>query len=183
VVRAHPTVPRPTALKSARQARSRCDPLSALLANPPVFTHTSRNYWLGGIFMTIVGSRNFQFGLMLATALSVSLLPTTGQAYTPEQQQACTPDAMRLCGPEIPDVDRVTACMIRNKSQLSPECRAFFRAGPEPSEAAVAPSGRPMAISPATPRKASSAKSTRAKSSSAKSTSAKPSKPKKPAAT
>ena len=108
--------------------------------------------------MTIVGSRNFQFGLMLATALSVSFLPTTGQAYTPEQQQACTPDAMRLCGPEIPDVDRVTACMVRNKSQLSPECRAFFRAGPEPSEASAAPAGRPMAIGPATPRKASSAK-------------------------
>jgi hypothetical protein len=133
--------------------------------------------------MTIVGSRNFQFGLILATALSVSFLPTTGQAYTPEQQQACTPDAMRLCGPEIPDVDRVTACMVRNKSQLSPECRAFFRGGPEPSEASAAPAGRPMAIAPATPRKASSAKSTRAKSSSAKSTSAKPSKPKKPAAT
>ena len=133
--------------------------------------------------MTIVGSRNFQFGLMLATALSVSFLPTKGQAYTPEQQQACTPDAMRLCGPEIPDVDRVTACMIRNKSQLSPECRVFFRAGPEPSEASAAPAGRPMALGPVTPRKASSAKSARAKSSSAKSTSAKPSKPKKPAAT
>jgi hypothetical protein len=133
--------------------------------------------------MTLVGSRNFQFGLMLATALSVSFLPTTSQAYTPEQQQACSPDAFRLCGPEIPDVDRVTACMIRNRSQLSPECRAFFRSGPEPSEAAVAPAGRPMAIRPATPRKASSAKSTRAKSSGAKATSAKPRKPKKPAAT
>jgi len=63
--------------------------------------------------------------------LAVALLPTRGEAYTADQQQACTPDAFRLCGPEIPDVDRITACMIRNKAQLSPPCRAFFRGGPE----------------------------------------------------
>ena len=69
---------------------------------------------------------------MLATALCCSLLPTAGQAYTPEQQQACSGDAFRLCGPEIPDVDRVTACMIARKAELSPGCRVFFRPGPEP---------------------------------------------------
>ncbi|MVT66487.1 hypothetical protein GPL21_15415 [Bradyrhizobium pachyrhizi] len=62
------------------------------------------------------------------------LLPGRSEAYTPDQQQACTPDAFRLCGPEIPDVDRITACMIRNKAQLSPACRVFFRAGLEPRE-------------------------------------------------
>ena len=130
--------------------------------------------------MTIVGSRNFQFGLMLATALSVSFWPTTGQAYTPEQEQACTRDAFRLCGPEIPDVDRVTACMVAQQVAALAAMPGIFRAGPEPSEAAAAPAGRPMAIRPATPRKASSAKSTRAKSSSAKSTSAKPANPRSP---
>jgi hypothetical protein len=132
--------------------------------------------------------RNFHFGLMLATTLSVSLLsmlflPTAGNAYTPEQQQACTGDAFRLCGSDIPDVDRVTACMIRNKSQLSPGCRAFFRPGPEP--VAAAPAGRPMAIRPVTSRKSSSAKSSSAKSLRPKSTGAKSSgnkaKPRKPA--
>ncbi|MHC1948931.1 hypothetical protein IF803_31830 [Bradyrhizobium sp. UFLA06-06] len=62
------------------------------------------------------------------------LVPGRSEAYTPDQQQACTPDAFRLCSPEIPDVDRITACMIRNKAQLSPACRLFFRAGPEASE-------------------------------------------------
>jgi hypothetical protein len=62
---------------------------------------------------------NFGFGLMLATAFSVSMLPTSGQAYTPEQEQACTSDAFRLCSAEIPDVGRVTACMAAKKSQLS----------------------------------------------------------------
>jgi hypothetical protein len=85
--------------------------------------------------------------VMLAVALSVWSAPAS--AYTPEQQQACIGDAFRLCGPEIPDVDRVTACMIRNKSQLSPGCRVFFRPGPEPEEIAAAQVGRPMTIAPA----------------------------------
>ena len=134
--------------------------------------------------------RNFHFGLMLATTLSVSLLsmlflPTAGNAYTPEQQQACTGDAFRLCGSDIPDVDRVTACMIRNKSQLSPGCRAFFRPGPEPVGVVARPAGRSMAIRPVTSRKSSVVKSSSAKSSGTKSsgTKAKPRKPAKPAAT
>ncbi|XIA65143.1 hypothetical protein ACFIOY_01525 [Bradyrhizobium sp. TZ2] len=49
---------------------------------------------------------------MLATALSVSMWASASQAYTPEQEQACTGDAFRLCSSEIPDVSRVTACMV-----------------------------------------------------------------------
>jgi hypothetical protein len=98
------------------------------------------------------------FGLMLAAALSVSMLPTTSRAYTPEQEQACTSDAFRLCSAEIPDVDRVTACMVAKKSQLSPPCRAQFRPDPEPSQATTAPAGRPMAIRPITPRKSAKVK-------------------------
>src|SRR6202166_3770901 len=102
--------------------------------------------------------RKFQFGLMLATALSVSIWPAAGRAYTPEEQQACSGDAFRLCGPEIPDVDRVTACMIRNKSQLTPGCRVYFRE-PE-AEPALTPvaAGRPLSIGPASSRKPVSAK-------------------------
>jgi hypothetical protein len=104
--------------------------------------------------MLAVRSRNFQFGLMLATALSVSMLPTAGSAYTPEQQQACSDDAFRLCSPDIPDVDRVTACMVRNKSQLSPGCRVFFRSDPEVTPVAA---GRPLSIAPTRQRKPVSA--------------------------
>jgi hypothetical protein len=90
------------------------------------------------------------FGLVLATALSFWMLPTASQAYTPEQQQACSGDAFRLCSADIPDVDRITVCMIRNKSQLSPGCRAFFTPEPEPAPVAA---GRPLSIRPATARK------------------------------
>ena len=93
-----------------------------------------------------------QSGLMLAIALSASLLPAAADAYTPEQQQACTPDAFRLCGDAIPDVDRVTVCMIRNRSQLSPGCRVYFRS-PEPVAVPVVVARKPVRIKPATARK------------------------------
>ena len=113
--------------------------------------------------MTSICSRHFLPGLMLATALSVSMFSTAGFAYTPEQQQACTGDAMQFCGPEVPDVDRVTACMIRNKALLSPGCRVFFRPDPEPSATAVAPAGKPISIKPATAKKPDSAKAKKPK--------------------
>jgi hypothetical protein len=111
--------------------------------------------------MFSVRSSNFQLGLMLATALAVSMLPTAGHAYTPEQQQACSADAFRLCGPEIPDVDRVTVCMVRHKAELSPGCRVFFR--PSEPEAEPAAAGRPLSIRPETARKPVHAKPHKAK--------------------
>jgi hypothetical protein len=48
---------------------------------------------------------------------------------TPEMQQACTPDVMRLCQAEIPDVERITVCMKRNRLNLSPACGAVFGVG------------------------------------------------------
>ncbi len=112
--------------------------------------------------MFAMGSGNFRFGLMLATALAFVMLPGAGHAYTPEQEQACTNDAFRLCSAEIPDVDRVKACMARNKSQLSPGCRAQFRSEPE---AAPVAAGRPLTISSASSRKPVSAKSRKSKRS------------------
>ena len=99
-----------------------------------------------------VRSRNYQVGLMLATALSVSMWPTASRAYTPEQEQACSGDAMRVCGAFVPDVDRITVCMIQNKSQLSPGCRVFFRSEPETDVSAINV-GRPMNIKPESSRK------------------------------
>jgi hypothetical protein len=101
--------------------------------------------------------------MLLATALLASIGPAANQTYTPEQEQACTGDAFRLCSSEIPDVGRVTVCMVAKKSQLSPACREQFRPDPEPSAAAARPAGRPTVIRPATPRKAVGAKPRKAK--------------------
>ncbi|MBR0994343.1 hypothetical protein JQ580_26855 [Bradyrhizobium japonicum] len=86
----------------------------------------------------------------LGMALAVLIQPGTGFAYTQEEQQACSPDAMRLCGEFVPNVDAITACMIRKKAQLSPQCAVFFRRGPEPGEARA---GRPTNIAPKTAKK------------------------------
>jgi hypothetical protein len=119
--------------------------------------------------MVAIQSRISRACFMLATALSVSLLASAAQAYTPEQQQACTPDAFRLCGDAIPDVDRVTACMIRKQSQLSPGCRVFFRS-PEPVAAPAGIARRPVRLTPVTARKSVTVR---------KPVSVKPKKPKK----
>lgn len=79
---------------------------------------------------------------MVCVALLGLMRSGTAHAYTQEQQQACTPDAMRLCGQFVPNVDAITACMVQKKSQLSPQCRVFFRQGPEPR------AGRPTDIAP-----------------------------------
>ena len=86
--------------------------------------------------MCVMSHARFKLALLLAMGLAAALASGESHAYTAEQQQACSPDAFRLCSSEIPDIDRVTACMIRNKSQLSPQCRAFFRAGPGPRQEA-----------------------------------------------
>jgi hypothetical protein len=112
--------------------------------------------------MFVIRSGNFQLGLALATAFAASMWSATSHAYTPEQQQACSGDAFRLCSSDIPDVDRVKVCMIRNKAQLSPECRRFFRSGPEPAATPVA-TGRPLSIKPAASRKPVSTKSRKTK--------------------
>jgi hypothetical protein len=46
-----------------------------------------------------------------------------------DARQACTPDAMRLCSQFIPDVAKVTSCMMSKRSQLSPECRVAMGGG------------------------------------------------------
>ncbi len=50
------------------------------------------------------------------------------------RQQAehdCYDDVQRLCSKEIPDEDRVTACMKTNQRLLSPACAKVFHSGVE----------------------------------------------------
>jgi hypothetical protein len=74
--------------------------------------------------------------------------PAFSEEYrgTWEQQMACTPDVWRLCSDQIPDANRITACLRQNTPQLSHDCRAVF----ESSASAQQP---PSRVSPqATPR-------------------------------
>ncbi len=64
--------------------------------------------------------------LIVATALMFGTLTSVSHAYTLEQQELCAGDAMRLCSSDIPDVDRITACMERQRDSLSEGCKAIF---------------------------------------------------------
>jgi hypothetical protein len=63
-------------------------------------------------------------GLVLAVAASFSALSSTASfAFTAEAQQMCTSDAFRLYSSEIPNIPKITACMIKHRADLSTGCR------------------------------------------------------------
>jgi hypothetical protein len=68
-----------------------------------------------------------QAGLMLAFAVAISALSSTASfAFSAEAQQMCTGDAFRLCSSEIPDIAKITACMLKNRASLSAGCRTVM---------------------------------------------------------
>jgi hypothetical protein len=77
-------------------------------------------------------------GLLLAASVAAcwALWPSASQAFTREdQRRLCTGDVLRLCAAEIPDVERITACMRRQRANLSDGCRSVFG---KPAESASA---------------------------------------------
>src|ERR1700728_5368893 len=75
-------------------------------------------------------TRRIFLGLVLSIGSNIAVLnPAFSQQQYPgtmEQQLACTPDVFRLCGEQIPDVNRIVACLRQNTPQLSGRCRAVF---------------------------------------------------------
>lgn len=65
-------------------------------------------------------------GLMLAVAVSVSALPSSSFAFSAEAQQMCTSDAFRLCSSEIPNIPKITTCMMKHRADLSTGCRTVM---------------------------------------------------------
>jgi hypothetical protein len=65
-------------------------------------------------------------GLVLAAVFAPA--PAAAQG-TQQQRAACEGDAMRLCSAHVPDVQKITACMSRNRRNLSAACRAVFDGG------------------------------------------------------
>jgi hypothetical protein len=60
---------------------------------------------------------------VLGIFLTLAAVSSASALGTPEQRRACTPDVYRLCAGEIPNVRAITACLQRQKSNLSPACR------------------------------------------------------------
>ncbi len=67
--------------------------------------------------------------ISLALALSASFAAVTSTAsfaFSSEARQQCTGDAFRLCSSEIPNIPKITACMIKHRSDLSTGCRSVM---------------------------------------------------------
>jgi hypothetical protein len=65
--------------------------------------------------------------LALGFAAIISIVSTTSSfAFSAEAQQQCTGDAFRLCSSEIPNIPKITACMMKHRSDLSVGCRAVM---------------------------------------------------------
>ena len=66
-------------------------------------------------------------GMALAVAASLSAVTSTAShAFSEEARSQCTGDAFRLCSSEIPNIPKITACMVKNRANLSSGCRAVM---------------------------------------------------------
>lgn len=68
--------------------------------------------------------------IAVRVAMSIMLYPTQGHAFVVSESDraACAPDVFRLCSSDIPNVERIIACMKANRTNLSPACKAVFDA-------------------------------------------------------
>jgi hypothetical protein len=90
--------------------------------------------------------RTERIALGVALAVGGILAPgaAVAQEYrgTMEQQMACTPDVWRLCSDQIPDVNRIVACLQQNTPYLSSGCRAVFQSNNQAQPPQPAPRNR-----------------------------------------
>jgi hypothetical protein len=63
-------------------------------------------------------------------AISVMAYPSPGHALVVSESDraTCAPDVFRLCSSDIPNVNRIIACMRAKRADLSPACKAVFDA-------------------------------------------------------
>jgi hypothetical protein len=65
--------------------------------------------------------------LLAATAFAaIAFSSGLSPVFASDAQQMCSGDAMRLCGHEIPNIQRITACMHKQRANVSPGCRAVM---------------------------------------------------------
>lgn len=75
-------------------------------------------------FGNVAFSASWRVAAVFAIALTFASAGSAVAQGTSEQRRACTPDVYRLCAGEIPNVRAITACLVRQKGNLSPACRA-----------------------------------------------------------
>jgi hypothetical protein len=81
--------------------------------------------------LVIMDGRMTYFILVAASALIV--MASGARAETQQERQACESDAFKVCGTFIPDRDKVFACMVSKKDQLSAPCQKVMAQYSQPS--------------------------------------------------
>src|ERR1700743_3788099 len=96
-----------------------------------------------------MGAPRIVLNLVVAvgSTIAVQSAALAQHSGTLEQQMACTPDVFRLCGAQIPDENRIVACLRRHTSLLSVACRAVF----ESNDSVPAPTARVQQARPVAP--------------------------------
>jgi hypothetical protein len=85
----------------------------------------TRRHWEPNMIVSFRTLRRIAFAFAAITAVT-TLVSSQSFAFSAEAQQMCTGDAFRLCSSDIPNIPAVTACMIKNRSSLTPSCRAVL---------------------------------------------------------
>lgn len=67
--------------------------------------------------------------LIAAGFLVMTAVGAAHAASQDEEDKACRSDAIHFCSADIPNKDKITACMKQHVSELSPGCRAMFKGG------------------------------------------------------
>src|ERR1044071_7334999 len=97
--------------------------IQAACSAPNNERHRRRVQHFGNRSMTL--RRTSKIALLFAVAsAATALLAAPNPATASDAQQMCMGDAMRLCGHEVPNVQRITACMVKNRPRVGPGCGA-----------------------------------------------------------
>jgi hypothetical protein len=67
--------------------------------------------------------------LLAVSLIALGSAASADAASRDDQAKACRGDAMHFCAADIPNEDKITACMKQHVDELSPACRAMFKGG------------------------------------------------------
>ncbi|MFM0206714.1 hypothetical protein PQQ96_04840 [Paraburkholderia sediminicola] len=67
--------------------------------------------------------------LLVASLAALSAVTAANAATRDEQTKACRRDALHFCIVDVPNREKIIACMKRHLDELSPACRAMFDGG------------------------------------------------------
>lgn len=70
---------------------------------------------------TTMRRKTFRTVLLAAMLSAASSSAGLAQA-TQEERAACTPDVFSLCAWYVPNANKITSCLVRNKGRLSSAC-------------------------------------------------------------